>query len=383
MNSSMLPLISPADKLIVSKHTKSLTNQIITFKKNSHLIAHRIIYIHPTKKYLITKGDNNPKHDGKIKPNQVLGKVTSLKRNDQTIPIKHLYLSQSHSYQTQLQKIITSLNKKGLQHIILKGLPVHLFINNSPPMRLYHDADILIHPKNKQSAKKILKNLKYQEAKDPNFSNSTQFVFYKDVQPHPIVIDLHLEPAISFTKIHHLNSLLPKNLQDFSNHLFQNTTIHQGFKILKPETLLLYLLTHLYHHNFNGAYRLQLIHDLISNKKINWKKFQKNQQQYNLQNFTNPGLFILKKMYHSKIPNNIYTPLSVKQEFIGWTFTHIFSPFNNSNRITEAVKRLLLLLALSPSPLWKKIITLLHPKTFIYFFATIKLLFSNIFKKFS
>ncbi len=92
---SMMPLILPGDKTVVKKAAKYKVNDIVVFNKSGRLIAHRVIYIPPSGKYFITKGDNKLKADGKIKKSQILGKVEVIKRNGQMIRLSHFYLSQS------------------------------------------------------------------------------------------------------------------------------------------------------------------------------------------------------------------------------------------------------------------------------------------------
>ncbi|MGB9707692.1 MAG: signal peptidase I, partial [Microgenomates group bacterium] len=92
---SMFPLLQENDIVFFKKipFSKIKINDIIVFKKNSQLITHRVIY--KNKKYLITKGDNNPKSDGKIFSKQIIGKVYQIKRNGQIIKPETLYLIQS------------------------------------------------------------------------------------------------------------------------------------------------------------------------------------------------------------------------------------------------------------------------------------------------
>ena len=56
---SMIPIIYPEDSLYLQNvvFSRLKVNDIAVFQKNNELITHRVIY--KTRKYFITKGDNN------------------------------------------------------------------------------------------------------------------------------------------------------------------------------------------------------------------------------------------------------------------------------------------------------------------------------------
>lgn len=64
----MLPFLVNGDTVNLRKipFSSLRIDDFITFKQADKYITHRIVYIFPTKKYLITKGDNNPLPDQKI-----------------------------------------------------------------------------------------------------------------------------------------------------------------------------------------------------------------------------------------------------------------------------------------------------------------------------
>jgi signal peptidase I len=141
---SMLPILYENDIVYFKKisFSKIKVNDLIVFKMKSKLITHRVVY--KTNKYLITKGDNNPASDGKIYPRKILGKVYKIKRNGQTFNPETFYLLQSTNYFQEIVKIKNEFDKKNINYVFLKGLPLHLYFEGSHPQRLYADCDVLV-----------------------------------------------------------------------------------------------------------------------------------------------------------------------------------------------------------------------------------------------
>ena len=378
---SMAPLILPSDKIVITKASFLKVNDIVVFKKKERLIAHRLIYIPPAKDFFVTKGDNNLKSDGRIKPSQILGKVNSIKRNGETIKLSHLYLSQSSAYLEELTKISKVLGQKRIPYIFLKGLPLHLHLGQTFPKRLYLDADILINKTDLTQVDKILADLGFKKQKhilfDKKIKGSTQISYLKETNPFPVIIDLHLEPAIGFTKLKSINKLLPSTKQ-FTQHLFKNVQKinlnKRSFPILNTETLILYLFLHLYHHNFHGAHRLEFMDAIIRNQKINWGKVATTTQKFKFTNFVLPGVSILRRYYKTPFPATFLktiTPFST-QRLVVKVIANLISPFNSGTRAQEGAKRAILLFLLSPSSLTLKVKTLFHKEVRSYFLPTIK-----------
>ncbi|MBU0572380.1 nucleotidyltransferase family protein [Patescibacteria group bacterium] len=378
---SMSPLILPNDKIIVAKTSSLKVNDIVVFKKEKRLIAHRLIYISPSKDFLVTKGDNNLKSDGKIKPSQILGKVNFIKRNGETIKLSHIYLSQSSAYLQELIKINKALDQKHIPYIFLKGLPLHLHFGQTFPKRLYLDADILTNRTSSTQVDKVLVSFGFKKQKrtlfDKKNTESTQISYLKETKPFPVIIDLHLEPAIGFTKLKSINKLLPSTKQ-FAQYLFKNIQIikldKRSFPILNTETLILYLFLHLYHHNFHGAHRLEFIDAVIKNQKIDWDKVATTTQKFNFTNFVLPGVSILRHYYETPLPTTFLkttTPFPA-QRLAAKAITKFISPFNSGTRAQEGVKRAILLFLLSPSSPTMKAKILFHKEIRSYFLPTIK-----------
>lgn len=380
----MVPLILPTDKLIVKKALSYKVNDVVVFKKRGRLIAHRLIYYSPSKDYLITKGDNNLKADGKIKANQILGKVEKIKRDSQVINLSHLYFSQSSAYLKQLNTVSEEFTKNNIAYIILKGLPLHLHFSKSPPKRLYLDADILIKKTDRLRAHKIFNKLGFTSYHPTLFKkkvkNPTQISFVKETEPFPTIIDLHFEPAVGFTKIGSFNRLLPF-IERFTYHLFKNVSLitieKTSFPVLAEETLIVYLLLHLFHHNFQGAHRMQFIHDLVKREDISWREVEKIATKFNLKNLIFPATLMLEHYYHTPVHRFFSKRMkpSLGIRAFSQAVNKSISPFSSGTRTQEGAKRFILLILLSPAPFSQKIKILFHKDTRDYLLSTIKSFF--------
>ena len=109
---------------------------VLVFKKNRFFV-HRLI--HKRGKTIVTRGDHNLSSDGQFRERNLLGKVVGVKRGNNRINIENMNLIQSTLYFAEAVKISGKFQKKGIKMIILKGLPLHLFIEGTHPKRLYAD----------------------------------------------------------------------------------------------------------------------------------------------------------------------------------------------------------------------------------------------------
>ena len=141
---SMFPLFHPNEILYYQKTSfnQIKVNDILLIKKNEQLITHRVIY--KSKKYLITKGDNNFFSDGKIYPQQIISQVYAFKRQGKIFPLNTFYLLQSSYYLKEIIKVKSLFEKEKIDFVFLKGLPLHLYFKGFYPKRIYADCDILI-----------------------------------------------------------------------------------------------------------------------------------------------------------------------------------------------------------------------------------------------
>lgn len=382
---SMLPILRPNDIVYFKKtpFLKIKVNDLIIFKKKNQLITHRVIY--KTKKYLITKGDNNPNSDGKIYPKQVLGRVYQIKRNGQIFKPETLYLIQSTHYFSEIVKIKNEFDKKNINYVFLKGLPLHLYFEGTHPKRLYADCDVLVDKKDSQEAEKILFSFGYQKA-DTSLSSfqkklqdkQVENAYYKTINGFTVVFDLHLEVVFMMTQLGKLEALYQQKLIDDLTEEFLKTKRkikinNEPFLILDTFYLILYLALHLFHHNFSGAFRYDFLDKVIKKSKISIKSWQEIAliiKKYQLNNFVFSVFFLLKKYYQSPIPKNFFKKIQPKTLNNFYTiftlpftqFLHKINIFNDEPRIRAGIKRFLYLFIFSPSPFWKKILIIFNPQ---------------------
>ncbi len=378
---SMVPLILPEDKVLIIKSNKFFVDDIIAFEQEGKLIAHRLIYLSKDGAYLINKGDNNHKADQKISKNKILGKIETIKRGEKEINLSHVYLSQSINYLNELNQLDKHFMKEKIPYIVLKGLPLHIFINNLPPKRIYYDIDILIKSSDFQRTAITLKKLGFRKVTSKLFGKAvkkpTQFTFIKSIKPFPVIIDLHLEVAVGFTKIPPLNQLLPES-KKLTTLFFKNikkVKINSHFyPILSESELLFFLFLHLFHHNFREAHRYQIINDLIKNKKINWDKVALYIKKHNFEGLTYPALIFLKKYYRTPVPQSLVKKIEpdIALKIIAKIVAFIIYPFNSLAKNLERVERFFLVFLLSPVKPKKKLRIVVRGETLNYAFLIIK-----------
>lgn len=387
---SMLPLIEPKDKLIVEKASEYQINDIVTFIKNGRLIAHRVIYKRADGS-LITKGDNNLKSDGVITKDKVLGNIEKIKREEEEITLSHIYLLQSSTYLKELKKIKKAFDKADISFLILKGLPLHLYYGKKSPDRIYYDCDILVKKPHFKKATNILESLEFHIKSSVLFDKktpSTQYSLIKKTKPFPVVIDLHLEPAIGLTKTKAVNKLIP-NIKRFTNNLFKKKEVKKvegtEFNILKKEVFIAYLLLHLYHHNFKGAHRINFIKKVTNDENVDWSATAELVKKYGFENFVYPSALVVNRLYENCIPNSFLKEVAPNSypKYLGNILSKTISPFEENGRLASGVQRFIFLVLLSPKNLLQKTKVILNKKVLSHFFSTIRSFFSSSFKKLS
>ena len=382
---SMLPILRPNDIVYFKKtpFLKIKVNDLIIFKKKNQLITHRVIY--KTKKYLITKGDNNLNFDGKIYPKQILGKVYQIKRNGQIFKPETFYLIQSTHYFSEIIKIKKEFDKENINYVFLKGLPLHLYFEGTHPKRLYADCDVLIDKKDFQKAEKILFSFGYQKA-DTSLSSfqkklqdkKVENAYFKTINGFTVVFDLHLELVFMMTQLGKLEVLYPQKLIDNLTEEFLKTKRkikinNEKFLILNNYYLILYLSLHLFHHNFSGAFRYDFLDKVIKKSKISIKSWQEIAliiKKYQLNNFVFLVFFLLKKYYKTSVPPLFIRSIQPVNPLTCKLINKLtkINIFNDESRIRAGIKRFLYLFIFSPSPFWKKILIIFNPQVIFAFF---------------
>ncbi len=402
---SMVPFLQSGDILYLAKvsFSKLKVNDLVMVKKGGRIFTHRVIY--KKSNYIITKGDNNLSSDGKIYPRQIIGKVYQVKRNGKIFNPEDIYLIQSSLYFAEIVKIKKALEKEKIDFIFLKGLPLHLYFEDAHPRRIYADCDILIAEKDYFTAKKILENLHYKYH-DDSYSEThkilkdkiTEFSFYKNINNFPVLFDVHLEPVFMMNQLGKLNELYPQELidkltVDFLRDKQQLSINNQQFPILSLSNLILYLSLHFFHHNFRGAYRLELVDRVIKREALSVNRLRSRYREasivkrnrptkqasspldyfrltdliskYRLQNFVYPVFILLKKLYKTPIPDSFLLSIKPSDFQLNYQSTIInqeLSIFNDEPRIKAGITRFKNLLYLSPNPWWRKMLIIFNPQ---------------------
>jgi signal peptidase I len=411
---SMLPILYENDIVYFKKisFSKIKVNDLIVFKMKSKLITHRVVY--KTNKYLITKGDNNPASDGKIYPRKILGKVYKIKRNGQTFNPETFYLLQSTNYFQEIVKIKNEFDKKNINYVFLKGLPLHLYFEGSHPQRLYADCDVLVDKKDFEKAEEILFSFDYQKA-DTSLSSfqeklqdkKVENAYWKMINGFSVVFDLHLEAVFMMTQLGKLEALYPQKLIDDLTHEFLETKRkikinEEFFFILDTKYLILYLALHLFHHNFQGAFRYDFLDKVVRKETLSvnrlrdpfrlksdvrrnpltiraslplpYSKLTDLITKYHLQNFVYPVFVLLKKYYQTPISSSFLKnirPSNLYLQYLSFIFHQPSSIFNDEPRLHAGINRFKNLFLLSPSPFWKKILIFFNPQVIFAVFWVI------------
>ncbi|PIR79400.1 MAG: hypothetical protein COU26_01335, partial [Candidatus Levybacteria bacterium CG10_big_fil_rev_8_21_14_0_10_36_30] len=107
-----------------------------------------------------------------------------------------------------------------------------------------------------------------------------------------------------------------KLLEDFTKSLLNNKRIVEigdgKFPLLSLEEQIVYLFLHLFHHNFRGGYRYDIL------VKILGMPFDKNKlihiiTEYKLTNFVYPGLMLLNEYYPDEKYQKLFGLLTVSK----------------------------------------------------------------------
>jgi hypothetical protein len=363
-NLSMYPLLFPDDQVLIRKGKEVAVDDLVVFRSKGKYICHRVIYLNKDEGYLVTKGDANKKSDGKIKLSEVLGTVKKVKRNGRLINLRHVYFSESLLYLSEISLVLDRLQQLGLNYVFLKGLPIYLFFEGHVPQRIYFDVDILIKENDKLKIHKILVALGYRPVKTKLFNKETldftQINYHKEIGNFSVVIDVHLQAAVGFTKSAKLNRLLP-DLRDYSRHLFSQTTLfvqdNKEFSILNQEECVFYLLLHIFHHNFKGYQRYELLSYIVNHYSVNWGKIKELAITYRFRKIIYISTRFLQKYYHVSVPNGFFpgldiSPIAKLLSNLILNFTRIF---DDDDRNVARLKRFFLVFIYSDLAFFRKL----------------------------
>ncbi len=367
----MYPLLQDGDVLDIRKVKFNAVeiNDILCVRKNQATFTHRVIY--KKDNYLILKGDTNLVSDGKIYEKNVIGKVAGVIRNGNNLDPEDLYLIQSSIYLKEIIEVKKTFEKKKINYVFLKGLPLHLYYTGTHPRRLYADCDILIDKKMHDKASSLLNKLGFtkinkgnQFIKSPVEKQEISFVKY--VSGFRVELDIHLEIVFMSSGYGHLNYFYPTQLVNtFTKEILKHKRIisvkKQRFPILDSSYLLVYLMLHLFHHKFRSSWRFEIIDKVLGKEKIDFKKASEIVDKYHYKNFIYPGIILYCKYFDNKFPDWFMKKIKPDEKtlkFITEKITNkdIFNDVNTlSNKKTEYFFRL------SPLPLYRKALVIFDP----------------------
>ncbi|PIR13705.1 hypothetical protein COV49_01305 [Candidatus Falkowbacteria bacterium CG11_big_fil_rev_8_21_14_0_20_39_10] len=393
---SMLPLLIPDDmvEIIKTPFQNIQTDDIVAIIKKNNMIVHRVVY--KTQSYLISKGDNNLKSDGRVYPDEVLGRINYFKRGNKRIAIDAYYLMQSSLYFKEWTKINHVFHKNNLEVIILKGLPLYLYLDGKMPRRLYYDCDLLVKSSQFDDIDKTLRKEGYDQL-DLSISKIFSFFhhdfpeksFIKTMHFVPIVFDVHKEMFFTMVHLRIEDDLYPKKyITELTQTFLSNkmTVVFQGrtFSILSLNDLILYLTLHFFHHNYEGIHRLQTLHKAIEavHTDMDWDHFITTVKLYQLNNYVYPSLFLSKKYFDTTIPAYVFESiLPSSRIFLVILQLKTLQPFDESLRIINGIKRFMYLFFASPLPLAKRFIVFVRPLVVLSVILSIEILIRSFLVK--
>lgn len=379
VGSSMRPIIEDNDVVHIrrSSFARLKLNDIIFFSYRNSYKIHRIIYKQKT--YVVTKGDNTLHSDGRVKPHQIFGKVYKIKRGNFRYSPDYPYILQSSYYAKEILQIISLFEQFHICYVILKGLPLHFKVFNDFPNRLYTDIDILIDKKSESTCQKLLLEHGYARY-DSSYSpihrilkrKPTEISFYKRINAISVIIDLHWEPSFLLHQVSPLSAIYPEKYITSMTFDFLKSRTPISFRnkktyILRPVHLVVYLLLHLFHHNFRGTARYEMINAVIRRYASStfWDELCTYVYQYRLNGFILPSLYLLNRFYSIPIPDYVYHDinrfLSLRTSNYIKTIIKNVNIFDNENKVKSGIQRFWLIYNLSMEPFWKKIFIFLHP----------------------
>lgn len=392
---SMFPLLNDGDIVYFKKIAFSdiVINDIIIFKQQHRYITHRVIY--KANNYLVTKGDNNLKSDGKVFKKDIIGKLEKVKRGTIEFHPEVFYKLQSAVYLEEIKKVSNILRKNNIDYVFLKGLPLHLHYEQKIPRRLYADCDVLVHKSDFSVVTQMLLKLGYQLVKSELTSSKknafAETNFYKKVQNVFVNFDIHIEPVFMMIQADLTKELYSENLmQDMIKNVLttkKNVVVERTtYPIVNPPLLIVYLCLHLFHHNFRGAFRLFFIDTILKKEqrgKNFWNEFIFIVNMYKLQSFVYPVLLLLNRYGTTQISKKVITaitPANYLQKKVGEQMVSD-SFFDDESRLFGGIHRLILVTILSPNNVFQKMTVIANIEVWQLFFTILQKILLSPFKQ--
>lgn len=378
---SMFPLLQPGDSIefqrISPKQVK--INDIVLLYCNETFITHRVVY--RSGDGIVTRGDNNPKEDEGVSLEHIIARATRFKRKGKWFTFDDVYANQSIAYIPAIVEVSRSLKKSSIRHVYIKGLVASLKYLNRFPARIYGDIDLLIKREDITKTNTVFTSLGYHRYDDPwlSFREPTPLVqrfevdYIKKLRGINVVFDVHLEPVFLMIKMNGMDLLYRNTLRSkLGDHFIANATslsvMGTKVPVCSSSDQVLYLLLHIFHNNFTDSIRLHLVDQVVRKtmKPLYWKHFQKITLQFKLEGYVYPSLILLRRYYKTPIPSSIITSLQPKgviKQFVSNYVIRNTNIFRSPTRISGGILRFALSILLSPEPLYRKLLILIHPKT--------------------
>lgn len=293
---------------------------------------------------------------------------------------KLLSAFQSGVYFPEILKIKESFEASKIDFLFLKGLPLHLYFEKSPPRRILADCDVLIAQNDRFKVEKVFSRLGYELA-ETAFSKFhqrlkdklTEATYFKMVNNCLVAFDVHFEVVFLMNQLGRLDALYSQEQVDEMTQQFlkekQKVKIKGGkFPILSPANLIIYLSLHFFHHNFMGAHRLKFLNKIVcyyrreltsglSEEIVNKIK------HYKLSNFVYPGLVMLNARSGRVFPQRIIDKIKPDRsalKYIDKLIRHQ-NIIDREDHLAAGINRFKNIFYLSPHPWRQKILVFTNP----------------------
>jgi len=375
---SMRPILQDGDTIeyIQTPFSRIKLNDIVLVYSKEILVTHRVIY--KTKSTCITRGDNNIAADTTIQKGMVLAKVMRFRRSGKWYGIQDVYVSQSVLYLNEINKLAALLTLHKIPYVFLKGVLVSLRYESRIPQRVYADCDILVRRAEHVKIEKVFTALGYKlrgraltqpQRLPKGLQNKPEVSYVKMVQGVPVVFDVHFEPVFLMTQLPGMNMLYPsRKLDQLGRHIIDNKEIRrlkgQSYALCSPSDQILYLALHIFHHNFTDSMRYQLLDAVIRKGFREWRKLVQSIKEYELEGYVYGVFVLLKKYFHTPIPPSFFTSICPSRFALyvsRFAIRHV-DIFSQDTRTKAGIQRFLLIFLLSPNPIWKKALLIIHPE---------------------
>lgn len=234
---------------------------------------------------------------------------------------------------------------------------------------------MLIDPADFIRAAKLFNELGYFPEKSikklPYAKQIIEISFSKQTKNLSVIFDLHLKAAFLMTSLNNVEPLYSQKLvSNFSKELLNNKRLisikGRQFPVLSEPYLLIYLILHVFHHNFRGYYRYELIRKIWIKSKVSITDIRLIIERFSLANFIYPVFSLLNRLYLLKEPGKFTKHLSVSNR--SRMLAHeikLTDILSEEPRTQSGIRRFKMIFDLSPAFFWYKILIFLKPRVLV------------------